>query len=258
MTNRAFLESTAPVVSLRDIPTDLREWGRVLFDMNRTIRKGGIQDAPRVFASDQTFLNQISSANRSSVQSTNTVITGTSGASTSTISIASHSVKFDFGSVAYNSGSITGLTPETLYYVYTDDAEYEGGAVTYLATTNPDNLIAGGRYYTGFVTTPVTSAASNVNAATSANPIQITTSAVHGFTNGQTVTFASMPGDFGTNLNGNSYVITYINTTQFTVAVDGALYAAYTAGGTVTRVTTAVQTGGGAGAGVGGGRFDFV
>jgi hypothetical protein len=66
-----------------------------------------------------------------------------------------------------------------------------------------------------------------------------------------------MPGDFGTNLNGNSYVITYINTTQFTIAVDGALYAAYTTGGTATRVTSATVTGGGAGAGVGGKRFDY-
>jgi hypothetical protein len=66
-----------------------------------------------------------------------------------------------------------------------------------------------------------------------------------------------MPGDFGTNLNGNSYVITYVNTTQFTIAVNGVGYVAYTSGGTATRVTSATVTGGGAGAGVGGKRFDY-
>ena len=126
---------------------------------------------------------------------------------------------------------------------------------TFISVLSPGMTIS---VPSGRVTTPVTSASSNVNAATSANPIAITTSAAHGFTNGQTVTFAGMPGDFGTNLNGNNYVITYVNTTQFTVAVDGALYAAYTTGGTVTRVTTSNQSGGGAGAGVGGGRFDYT
>lgn len=209
-------------------------------------------------AVSQRFMHPLYSANRNSVQNTDTVITATSGASTSTISIAAHSVKFDFGTVAYNGGSIAGLNPVTLYYVYADDSEFAGGAVTYLATTNPDNLIAQGRYYVGFVNTPVTSASSSVSAATSANPIQITTSSVHGLSNGQTVTFAAMPGDFGINLNGNNYVITYINTTQFTIPVDGSIYAAYAGGGTVTRVTSATQTGGGAGAGVSGKRFDFT
>lgn len=242
-----------PVVGFREIPQDLREWGRILNDLNLTVRKNGL----RVYADTQKFLNPVSAANRSSVQSADTIITATSGASSSGISVASHSVKFDFGSVAYNSGSISGLTPQVLYYVYADDPDYRGGAVTYLSTTNPDNLIAKGRYYVGFVTTPVTSSSSNVSAATSANPIQITTSSAHGFSNGQTVTFAGMPGDFGTNLNGNNYVITYVNTTNFTIAVNGGAYAAYTTGGTVTRVTTAAQTGGGAGAGVAGKRFDY-
>jgi hypothetical protein len=209
-------------------------------------------------AASQRFMHPLYAANRNSVQNIDTVITATSGASDSTITIASHSVKFDFGTVAYNSGSIAGLLPVTLYYVYADDPEFAGGAVSYLVTTNPDNLIAQGRYYVGFVTTPVTSSSANVSAATSANPIQITTSAAHGYSNGQTVTFASMPGDFGTNLNGNNYVITYINSTQFSIPVDGITYVAYGGGGTVTRVTTATLTGGGAGAGVSGKRFDYV
>lgn len=85
-----------------------------------------------------------------------------------------------------------------------------------------------------------TGASLSVSAATSANPIQITTSAAHGLTTGMTASFASMPGDFGTNLNGNSYVITFVSTTAFTIAVNGVGYAAYTTGGTVTGAMTVV------------------
>lgn len=269
-----------PLLSFRAVPQDIREWGRVLFDFQRWFTTDGdkavvdntatldtrtstnlgtlvtyVSDVGR--AASQRFMHPLYAANRNSVQSADSVITATSGVSTSTIDVAAHSVKFDFGSVAYGSGSISGLPTETLHYIYADDPDYAGGAVSYFATTNPDNVIAQGRYYVGFATTPVSGASANVSAATSANPIQITTAAAHGFTNGQTVSVSSMPGDFGTNLNGNSYVITYVNTTQFTIAVNGAGYAAYTTGGTVTRVTSATVTGGGAGAGVGGKRFDY-
>ena len=85
-----------------------------------------------------------------------------------------------------------------------------------------------------------TTAALAVADATEANPIQVTTSVPHGLVSGNTVDFAAMPGDFGTNLNGNNYVITYVSTTEFTVPVDGSLYGAYTSGGTVVGATTVV------------------
>jgi len=213
-----------------------------------------IGDAGR--ALNQRFAYPVQTANRNSVQSLDTVLTASSGASTSSIGIAAHSVKFDFGSVAYSSGSISGLVVETLYYVYADDPGYDGGAVTYLATTNPDNLIASGRYYLGKVTTPIAGTSNTITAATSANPIAFTTSTNHGWTSGQSVSLAALPGDFAV-LNGNSYTITVTGAATFTIAVNGGAYAAYTTGGTATRVTTAVQSGGGAGAGVGGGRFDY-
>lgn len=219
-----------------------------------------ISDAGR--ARDYRFGHPVNLANRNSVQNSDTIITATSGSSTSTIAIGSHSVKFGGESgavdVAYNSGSVTGLTPETTYYVYADDAAYAGGAVTYLATTNPDNLIRIGRYYVGYVVTPITATAGNISAATSANPIEFTTSSNHGWTSADTVEFASLPGDFGTNLNATQRVITVTALNKFTIAVDGSAYAAYTTGGTATRVTTANQSGGGAGAGVGGSRFDYA
>ena len=58
--------------------------------------------------------------------------------------------------------------------------------------------------------------ASAVTAATSANPIRITTAAAHGWVTGQRVEFDSMPGDFGTALNGNVFSVTVVSTTTLT------------------------------------------
>ena len=56
--------------------------------------------------------------------------------STATIDVSSHSIQLGDGSVSYNSGSISGLSFNTRYYVYCDDPFYIGGSVAYHATTN--------------------------------------------------------------------------------------------------------------------------
>ena len=208
-------------------------------------------------AEDQTFLWPLNVANRNSVQDSNTVLSATSDDTNSTLEIAAHSVKFDFGSVAYGSGTILGLDPEDLHFVYTDDPDFEGGAVTYQTTTNPDNLIAKGRYYVGYIVTPPLGTTSTITAASSANPIILTTSAAHGWNSGDYVTFSSMPGDFAA-LNGNTYEIVVSSATEFAVSVDGSLFGAYTSGGDAVRETYENTSGGGAGGGVGGNRWDYT
>lgn len=75
---------------------------------------------------------------------------------TTTISIAAHTVQAGFGTISYNSGSITGLGFDTFYYVYADDPAQAGGAVTYAATTTPTNVMANsGRYYIDRILTPI-------------------------------------------------------------------------------------------------------
>lgn len=208
-------------------------------------------------AADQKFMWPITVANRNSVQSISTVLSATSDDSTSTLEISAHSVKFDFGSVAYGSGTITGLDAETLYFCYTDDPDLEGGAVTYELTENPDNLIAKGRYYVGYIVTPPLGTTSTITAASSANPIVLTTSSAHGWATGDYVTFSSMPGDFAV-LNGNTYEIIVTSATGFSVSVDGSLFGAYTSGGDAVRETYENTSGGGAGGGVGGSRWDYT
>jgi hypothetical protein len=211
-----------------------------------------IGDAGR--AASQRFAYPVQTANKNSVQSSSTILTATSGASTSTIDIAAHSVKFDFGSVSYSTGSISGLTPETTYLVYASDPAYAGGAVTYLATTNPDNLIASGNYYVGYVVTPIAGTSETISAATEASPVEFTTSTTHGWTTGQSVDFSGFTDANWTAFNTGNHVITVTSSTKFTVATDTSAYGAYSAStATATRVTTAVTSGGGGGAGSGGG-----
>lgn len=105
-------------------------------------------------ASSQRLLPMVNSNNKLSTQSAQP-LTATDAGATASINVASHNVQFGFGSVAYNSGSVTGLAFSTVYYVYTSDPTYAGGAVTYLATTNANNVTANdGYYYLGKVTTP--------------------------------------------------------------------------------------------------------
>ena len=58
--------------------------------------------------------------------------------------------------VAYNSGTITALSYGTLYYVYVNDPDFAGGAVTYVATTTKTNVLSGSGYlFVGSIFTAV-------------------------------------------------------------------------------------------------------
>jgi hypothetical protein len=196
---------------------------------------------------DQRTLPIVNAGNRLSAQSANP-LTSVGSPTTASITVAAHTVRYGFGTVSYNGGTISGLTPAVSYFVYADDPDYEGGAVAYTATTSQQTVVASnGRYYVGAITTAISSTSGNITAATSASPIAIT-SAGHGLSNGQQVTFSGMPGDFAA-LNGNTYVVTVTGLDTFTVAVNGAAFAAYTTGGSWTRVST--PTGGRPGGGWG-------
>ena len=72
-----------------------------------------------------------------------------------TITIAAHNIVYDSTTLAYSSGSVTGLDFATEYFVYADDPDKDGGAVTYLASTTFTDITANlGRYFVGTITTP--------------------------------------------------------------------------------------------------------
>lgn len=201
-------------------------------------------------AQDQRFLPQVSAGNVLSVQSV-APVTATADASVATITIAAHTVRYGYGTVSYNAGTITGLTPETEYFVYADDPNYAGGAVAYTATTNKQTVVANdGRYFVGAVQTARAISVATITGATSANPVEFTTSANHGWNTGDVVLFAGLPGaSFGSGFNGVSLPITRTAANKFTVAADTTGFPAYTSGGTATRGTTTEIGGGGAGGG---------
>ena len=72
----------------------------------------------------------------------------------------------------------------------------------------------------------------NVSGATNANPGVITTSVNHGLKNGQQVDFFNIGGM--TQLNGNTYYVTVLTPTTFSIGTDTSAYGAYTSGGYLT------------------------
>jgi hypothetical protein len=197
----------------------------------------------------QVSLPMVAAGNLNSAQTTQP-LSSTGSASTAAIQVAAHVVQYGFGTVSYNGGTISGLTPLTKYYVYADDPGYAGGAVAYAATTSFPTVVASrNRYLVGAITTANSAPTGNVIAASSTSPITFQTSGAHGFVSGNTVRHASLPGDFAV-LNNVNHVITVTASDQYTVAVDGSTFTAYTSGGTVTRVSTPSTGGGGGGAGL--------
>lgn len=75
-------------------------------------------------------------------------------------------------------------------------------------------------------------AGGGITAATRANPCEVTTSASHYLLTGDVITISGVVGM--TQLNGNSYTITKVSATKFTLGVDSSAYTAWSSGGSVT------------------------
>lgn len=138
------------VPSLQRMPNTARGWNQFINELAKWI----IDITQDGRLPNQDVLNPITMLNKGSAQNV-APLTAADVGSDATISIASHDVHFDGNTLAYNSGSITGLSFSTTYYVYVDDANKEGGTVTYIAsTTATDMLGSTARYYVGEVATP--------------------------------------------------------------------------------------------------------
>ena len=85
----------------------------------------------------------------------------------------------------------------------------------------------------------------SITNALQANPVVITSGSVHGLANGASITIQDVAGM--TELNGNSYFVSVVNSTQFelytdsarTVSLDGTGFNAYTGGGSIQIENTA-------------------
>jgi hypothetical protein len=88
---------------------------------------------------------------------TSNPLTSTDAGSSATVSVAAWDLQTSSkGTVSYNSGSITGLTYGTLYYIYTIDGSLSGGTTTYYATLAKTTAISGTGYiFIGSIMTAV-------------------------------------------------------------------------------------------------------
>jgi len=57
------------------------------------------------------------------------------------ITVEGHTRTYADRTVSVTGATVTGLTPETLYHVYYDDEDRAGGAVTFAATTDPEQAV---------------------------------------------------------------------------------------------------------------------
>lgn len=121
--------------------------------------------APSRFSADDRLngANASGNANLTGATVTRTpssVLTASDVGATATVAVAAHDLKTSDPNgasltVSYNSGSVTGLGFSTGYYIWASDANFAGGAVTYVAATASNTYLTDNRYiYVGYVTTP--------------------------------------------------------------------------------------------------------
>ena len=155
---------------LQRMPRNQREWTQYQNELAKWVRYivklgdgslttsggttiSGLTEMPGVLVGGEA-LPTVNAFNKSSIQSAATPLSSADVGSDITVTVAAHNVVYDNGTVAYNSGTVTGLAFDTLYYIYADDPTKAGGAVTYVATTTATDVAANsGRYYVGKITT---------------------------------------------------------------------------------------------------------
>jgi len=104
---------------------------------------------------DQRAISTVGSAGEGAVFNINPLSASENG-TTATIAIAAFNITFGFGVVSYNLGSISGLAGNTDFFVFFDDPDYQGGAVTFLVSTNINTITGNdGRIFMGSIKTPV-------------------------------------------------------------------------------------------------------
>jgi len=82
-------------------------------------------------------------------------LTAHDAGSSATVNIAAFRMRIASQDIPLNSGSITGLSYDTLYYVCFDDPAFAGGTVSYQATTERETALGvPGRFFVGSISTP--------------------------------------------------------------------------------------------------------
>jgi len=103
---------------------------------------------------DQRAISTVGSAGEGAALNINPLSASENG-STATIAIAAFNITYGFGVINYNLGSISGLATDTDHFVFFDDPDKQGGAVTYQASTDFKDITGNdGRIFIGGIKTP--------------------------------------------------------------------------------------------------------
>jgi hypothetical protein len=82
-------------------------------------------------------------------------LTATDAGASATITVAAFTMRTSGLDISISSGSIGSLSYNTLYFLYYDDPNLNGGAVTFVATTTKETALASpGRFFVGSILTP--------------------------------------------------------------------------------------------------------
>lgn len=134
----------------------LIEEADAIYDWDETTEEQAIT-ALTVVSKDDALNNQLTlPALTTTVAVSGNPLTAADVGATATITIAAWTGHLGTGlSISFNSGSVAGLAFSTTFYVYADDPNREGGAVTYTATTTKTDIGDNdGRIFIGTVVTP--------------------------------------------------------------------------------------------------------
>lgn len=130
--------------------TPTREFRQWYTDLTETIEANDAVQAQQII--------ELERAVRALSFPTGAAISGADAGSDGTITVTAHTRLYGDASVSVDGGSITGLAYGTRHFIYYDDADNEGGAVTYQATTTQADALTSttnpSRHFVGTVVTP--------------------------------------------------------------------------------------------------------
>lgn len=109
----------------------------------------------------QDQIDRLNAALRNTSHTEDLTLSAAADGATASITVTAHRRVYTDRIVELDADTITGLDYNKTYSVYYDDADREGGAVTYVATENATIAVTSGdhpnRHLLGLITTPATS-----------------------------------------------------------------------------------------------------
>jgi hypothetical protein len=155
---------------------------------------------------------------------TSNPLTATDAGGSATVNCAAFTLATTRGNVSYNSGSVTGLSYSTQYYIYFSDPGFSGGSPTYLATTTKTTAIGTGDIFVGSIRTPAAGAQNTSGNSDGGVGASAGSTAAFGFNSAVATTTTNATITNPQNaIDGNTTTDAVIKSTSAVAAADGVL-----------------------------------